>query len=80
MPVPFTATATDADIPAQGLTFSLTGTVPTGASVGATSGLFTWNPAENQGPRLPGCPVGLLTTPPGEGIGSHVYAGLDSPQ
>jgi hypothetical protein len=45
----FTATATDSDLPAQTLTFSLVG-APTGASIGATSGVFTWTPAEDQGP------------------------------
>ena len=45
----FTATATDADIPAQTLTFSLTGTVPVGASI-TPAGLFTWTPTEAQGP------------------------------
>ena len=45
----FTATATDADLPAQPLTFTLTGTVPTGASI-TTAGVFTWTPTEAQGP------------------------------
>jgi len=44
----FTATATDADIPANGLTFSLAGTVPAGAGI-TTGGLFTWTPTETQG-------------------------------
>lgn len=39
----FTATATDNDVPAQALTFSLTGTVPAGASITA-GGNFTWTP------------------------------------
>ena len=45
----FTATATDADIPAQTLTFSLSGTVPAGASI-TSAGVFTWTPSEAQGP------------------------------
>jgi hypothetical protein len=45
----FTATATDSDLPAQTLTFSLVG-APAGASIGATSGVFTWTPTETQGP------------------------------
>ena len=49
-PLTFTATATDADIPAQGLTFSLEGTVPTGATIDPTTGVFTWTPTEAQGP------------------------------
>jgi hypothetical protein len=45
----FAATATDTDIPVQTLTFSLAGTVPTGASI-TTGGVFTWTPTEAQGP------------------------------
>jgi hypothetical protein len=46
----FTATATDGDLPAQPMTFSLAGTVPAGASINATTGAFTWTPSEAQGP------------------------------
>jgi hypothetical protein len=42
----FTATATDADVPAQTLTFSLVN-APTGASI-TTGGVFTWTPTESQ--------------------------------
>jgi hypothetical protein len=45
----FTATATDADLPAQTLTFSLDAGAPAGASI-TTAGVFTWTPAEAQGP------------------------------
>ena len=48
----FTATATDSDLPADTLTFSLadgTGAVPTGAAITA-GGLFSWTPTEAQGP------------------------------
>src|SRR5678816_1422334 len=48
-PYTFTATATDADLPAQALTFSLVG-APTGASIDASSGAFSWTPTEAQGP------------------------------
>ena len=44
----FTATATDADLPANTLTFSLVG-APTGASI-TPGGVFTWTPTEAQGP------------------------------
>ena len=44
----FTATATDPDIPAQTLTFSLAG-APAGAGI-TTGGVFTWTPTEAQGP------------------------------
>ena len=45
----FTATASDADIPVQPLTFSLTG-APEGATIDSSTGLFTWTPTEAQGP------------------------------
>ncbi|HIW31673.1 MAG TPA: tandem-95 repeat protein, partial [Candidatus Paenibacillus intestinavium] len=46
----FTASATDTDLPANTLTYSLVGE-PTGASINATTGMFTWTPTEAQGPR-----------------------------
>ena len=53
MPFTFTATATDADIPAQTLTFSLaagtSGSIPEGAEINSTTGVFTWTPTEAQG-------------------------------
>ncbi len=45
----FRATATDADIPAQPLTFTLGTGAPPGASI-TESGVFTWIPTEEQGP------------------------------
>ncbi|WP_255890092.1 tandem-95 repeat protein, partial [Nocardioides astragali] len=45
----FTATATDADRPANTLKFSLVD-APAGAAIDADSGDFTWTPNENQGP------------------------------
>src|ERR1051325_8111119 len=45
----FTATATDADLPAQTLIFSLVGG-PAGAAIDSLSGAFTWTPSEAQGP------------------------------
>ena len=45
----FTAKASDADVPANTLTYSLLG-APTGASIDATTGVFTWTPTEAQGP------------------------------
>ena len=44
-----TATATDADRPAQTLTFWLTNSPP-GASIHPGNGLITWTPTEEQGP------------------------------
>ena len=45
----FTATATDPDLPANTLTFSLGGGAPSGAAITA-GGDFTWTPTEAQGP------------------------------
>ena len=44
----FTATATDADLPAQTLTFSLGTGAPTGASINSSSGVFSWTPTAIQ--------------------------------
>ncbi|MBI5386506.1 MAG: DUF11 domain-containing protein, partial [Verrucomicrobia bacterium] len=47
--VTFTNRATDADLPAQALTFTLGEGAPAGAGVHPSSGVFTWHPAEFQG-------------------------------
>ncbi|MST93910.1 MAG: hypothetical protein EXS33_01315, partial [Pedosphaera sp.] len=46
----FTATANDTDVPAQTLSFTLSGQ-PAGATI-TTGGLFTWTPTEAQGPGV----------------------------
>jgi len=48
--VSFTMQATDSDIPAQTLTFSLDPSAPAGASIDANTGVITWTPTEAQGP------------------------------
>ena len=45
----FTATATDADLPANTLTYSLAAGAPAGASINASTGVFSWTPTESQG-------------------------------
>jgi len=45
----FTVAATDTNVPAQALTFSLLG-APTGATI-SSNGLFRWRPSEEQGPN-----------------------------
>ena len=45
----FTAIATDPDVPANILTFSLIG-APSGASINSATGVFTWTPTTTQGP------------------------------
>ena len=48
----FTATATDDDIPPQTLVFSLGSGAPAGTAIDASTGVFTWTPAEDQGPGV----------------------------
>lgn len=42
----FQASATDADLPANSLTFSLDAGAPSGASIDPATGVFTWTPTE----------------------------------
>lgn len=46
----FTAVASDADRPANTLTFSLAPGAPAGATIDPVTGQFTWTPTEAQGP------------------------------
>ena len=48
MTLTFTNVATDSDLPAQALTFSLGSGATTNASINATNGLFTWTPITAQ--------------------------------
>ena len=45
----FTAVGSDADLPAQSLIYSLTGSVPAGATIEPTTGVFNFTPNETQG-------------------------------
>ena len=45
-----TLTATDADLPAQKLSFELAPGAPVGAQLDAATGVFTWTPTALQGP------------------------------
>jgi hypothetical protein len=47
----FAAAASDPDLPANGLTFSLIG-APAGAAIDPATGVFEWTPAEAQGPGV----------------------------
>jgi len=47
----FTAVASDTDLPANTLTYSLTGE-PAGAGMDANTGVFIWTPSEAQGPEI----------------------------
>ena len=46
----FTAAATDPDFPTNSLGYSLDAGAPTGAAIDPQTGIFTWTPAESQGP------------------------------
>ncbi len=48
--VALSASASDPDIPAQQLTFSLIGSPPAGTAINPTNGLFTWTPNVSQAP------------------------------
>ncbi len=48
-----TATATDADLPANTLTFSLDAGAPQGATIDGSTGLFTWIPTAAQSGLVP---------------------------
>ena len=47
-----TAVGSDLDVPAQTLTYSLTGTVPSGASINPSTGAFSWTPTAAQGGHI----------------------------
>jgi outer membrane protein assembly factor BamB len=46
--ISFHVLATDADLPANSLTFSLDGNAPAGAAINPSSGLFTWQPGNDE--------------------------------
>src|SRR5205085_1148381 len=48
--VTFTSSATDADFPAQALTYSLATNAPVGATINPGTGAFSWTPTSLQGP------------------------------
>ncbi len=51
-PLTFTASATDPDLPADRLSFSLDSDAPTGATINPTTGEFNWTPGETEGPAV----------------------------
>jgi len=67
--ITFDANATDSDLPANGLTFSLDAGAPAGATINPTSGAFSWTPTEADGPG--NFPVTVRVTDDGSPILSH---------
>jgi len=62
----FTASATDADLPSQTLTYSLdTASLALGMTINASTGVFSWTPTEAQGGLMPS--VTLAVTDNGTG-------------
>jgi hypothetical protein len=51
-PLTFTASATDSDLPADQLSFSLDSSAPAGATINPATGAFNWTPDETQGPAV----------------------------
>ena len=51
-PLTFTAAATDADLPADNLSFSIDSGAPAGATIDPATGIFHWTPDESQGPGV----------------------------
>jgi len=60
----FTAQATDTDLPANTLSYSLEGTVPEGAGINGSTGEFSWTPTEAQGPAVYTFTVKVCDTEP----------------
>jgi hypothetical protein len=56
----FTALASDADVPANSLAFSLDEGAPAGAAIVPNTGVFTWTPTAQQGPGV--YPVTVVVT------------------
>ncbi|HEV8368944.1 MAG TPA: DNA/RNA non-specific endonuclease [Pyrinomonadaceae bacterium] len=48
----FTAVGSDIDLPSQTLSYNLTGTVPSGATIDSSSGAFSWTPTAAQGGQI----------------------------
>src|SRR6185503_3157136 len=61
----FTASATDSDVPVQPLRFTLDPGAPPGASIDPGTGVFSWTPAETQGPATNSITVRVTEDPNG---------------
>ncbi len=59
----FNIPASDSDLPAQTLTYSLGAGAPEGVTIDPASGVFTWTPSESQGPGV--YQLGVIVTDDG---------------
>jgi hypothetical protein len=48
----FTASGSDIDLPPDTLTYTLTGSVPSGAAINPSTGAFSWTPTAGQGSQI----------------------------
>jgi len=48
----FTASGSDIDLPPDTLTYTLTGSVPSGAAINPSTGTFSWTPTAGQGSQI----------------------------
>ena len=68
----FTATATDSDLPADTLTFSLDGaSIGLGMSIDPNTGVFSWTPTESQGGLTPSVTITVTDSGTGNLIDSE---------
>ena len=70
----FTATATDADLPADTLTYSLDGaSIALGMTIDANTGVFSWTPSEGQGGLTPSVTITVTDDGAGNLIDSETF-------
>ena len=70
----FTATATDSDLPADTLTFSLdAASLAAGMTIDVNTGVFSWTPTEGQGGLIPSVTVTVTDNGTGNLIDSETF-------
>jgi VCBS repeat-containing protein len=70
----FTATATDADLPADTLTFSLdAASLAAGMTINANTGAFAWTPTEGQGGSTPSVTITVTDNGTGNLVDSETF-------
>ena len=70
----FTATATDSDLPADTLTFTLDATsVAAGMTINGSTGVFSWTPTEGQGGSAPSVTVTVTDSGTGNLVDSETF-------